>query len=313
MRPATAAVTNLLNGWNPESQITVADLYTFTLITGEVLRYTAWQQQIGAPLPNTSSPNFTFAVGPRFDRKKTKIQIGTQVSELEIDIDAGGNDLIGTLTWQEVAHLGLFDGAYCELDRCFMSGTPAGTTAVVGTICWFYGRVADIDIGRTRLVMKVKSLLDLLTNQMPRRLYQASCTFIFGDAMCGYDRVAGKNAIGTPTGIGQQTITAQAGSTQNAIFTTFTPSPTTAYDQGTIISTSGNNNGYSRTIGVLNGGVIYFLKPWIYPVTAGVDTFNLLPGCDHTRSTCTGTFQNNSQAHGRFGGFPDIPPPETAV
>ena len=189
--------------------------------------------------------------------------------------------------------------------------SPPGT--VIGTINWFYGRVADVDIGRSKIIMKVKSLLDLLTVQMPRRLYQAGCTFVFGDSMCGYNRVSGIAADGTITGIGQQTITAQAGSTQNAIFTTFVPSPTTAYDQGTIIGVTGANAGYMRTIGSLFGGVIYFLKPWAFPVVSGVDTFHLLPGCDHTLNTCTNTFKNNNSDGSRYGGFPFIPPPETAI
>jgi uncharacterized phage protein (TIGR02218 family) len=303
MRPATGAVTTLLNTWNPRSQNAVADLYTFTLITGEVLRYSGYQVALSAPAPNTSTPLLSFLLGPIFNRTKTKTIIGTQVDQIEIDIFAGTTDLIGTLTWQNAFHAGLFDGAICEVDRAFMS--PPGT--VIGTITWFYGRVADVEIGRTQMKLKVASLLDLLTVQMPRRLYQASCTFVFGKQMCGYDRIAGKNALGVSTGLGQVTITAQAGSDQNSITTIFAPSPATAYDQGSIIGTSGLNTGYTRTIGKIGAGVIYFLKPWFFPVAVN-DAFHLLPGCDHTLPTCTNTFQNQL----RFGGFPYIPPPETA-
>ena len=105
MRPATPAVVNFLANWNPRTPASIPELYTFTLVGGEVLRYASSQEAIMAPLPNTSSPLVGFSRGPKFTRLKTKVQIGVQVDELEIDIDAGENDLIGTLTWQEALHL----------------------------------------------------------------------------------------------------------------------------------------------------------------------------------------------------------------
>ena len=303
MKPALAAVRTLLDNWDPRSQIQIADLYTFTLVTGEVLHYSGFQTALQAPAPETTTPLIYFALGPVFNRTKTKTIIGTQVDQIEIDIFAGTTDLIGTLTWQNAFHAGLFDGAYCEVLRVFIS---AGT--VVGTVTWFYGRTSDVEVGRTQIKLKVSSLLDLLTVQMPRRLYQAGCNFVFGNPMCGYDRVNGKNALGVSTGIGQQSITAQSGSSQDSIHTTFAPGVATSYDKGTITGTSGANAGYSRTIGKLDAGVIYYLKPWFFPVTVG-DGFNLLPGCDLTLPTCTNTFKNDE----RYGGMPYIPPPETAV
>jgi hypothetical protein len=71
---------------------------------------------------------------------------------------------------------------------------------------------------------------------------------------------------------------------------------------------TGANAGLTRTIRQMIGGATYQLKAWLYPVAIG-DTFRFLPGCDHTAATCQGTFSN--LAH--YGGFPYIPPPETAV
>jgi uncharacterized phage protein (TIGR02218 family) len=128
-------------------------------------------------------------------------------------------------------------------------------------------------------------------------LYQSQCNHIFGDGMCQFDRTTL-----------QSTVTALSGSDQNKILTGLTPSPTTLYNQGTIVSTSGANSGFSRNIGSMSSGVVYFLKPWIYPVMVG-DGFTLLPGCDHTVPTCTTVF--NNLIH--YGGFPYIPPPELAI
>ena len=142
---------------------------------------------------------------------------------------------------------------------------------------------------------------------MPRRLYGAACGHSFGDAMCGYDRVAGKNALGTSTGNGQATITAAAGTTQSLI--TGMATVPTIYNEGTVTGATGANAGYSRTIANLgNGAQVGLFKAFLFPIAVG-DTFTLLPGCDHTTATCSAKFQNLL----RFGGFPYIPPPELAV
>jgi hypothetical protein len=259
-----------------------------------------------------------FVLGPKFARTKTKIEVGPTVDEMSIDIYVGDQDLLGfeaggSVTWQKALFWGLFDGAYCELLRAFLSGDPP---TVVGTVTWFYGRVGDVDIGRTKTAVRVKSLLDLLTVQMPRRLFQSACNHVFGEpgtGMCGYDRVAGLAADGVGTGPGAVNITCAAGSDNTVIKTSFVPSIATSYDNGSILGTSGLNSRFTRTIGKLDTsatpGSVHFLKPFIFPVTAGTDTFQLLPGCDHTLDTCTSTFNNKA----RYGGFPNIPPPEAAV
>jgi uncharacterized phage protein (TIGR02218 family) len=168
----------------------------------------------------------------------------------------------------------------------------------LGAIVWFCGRVAETDAGRTNISIKVKSLMNLLAQQqMPRRLYQAACTHVFGDAMCTFNRESLAS-----------TQAALAGSTQAEIMTALTPSPVTLFNQGTITGVTGGNSGQTRTIVQLSGGVVSLLKAWLYPVTIG-DTFRLLPGCDHTTATCQNTFDNLIH----FGGFPYIPPPELAV
>jgi len=317
MRPVTDALATLLASWGPDVDIKMADLYTFTLQGGEILHYSGIQTALSAPAPNTDSPLFYFALGPPIERTKITEKIGLDVGTIDVTVYAGPNDLLalgGSLSWQAALHAGLFDGATCEVWRAYF--VPPSTT-VTGTIERFYGRVGDVDIGRTKTKIHVNSLTDFLTVQMPRRLFMAGCNLIFGEpgvGMCSYDRVNGKNALGTSTGIGQQTITCSAGSNQNLIYTTFVPSVAGSYDNGTIICTSGQNAGYSRTIGRLDPSfnplpAIYFLKPWVFPVVAGTDQFNLLPGCDHTLPTCTNVFKNQL----RYGGFPDIPPPETAI
>lgn len=314
MRPCSAALAAFLAA--SESAV-VADLYTFALVSGEVLRWSGFTTALtvaagGFPAGSINAgADRSFPLGPRFGRSKVTTKIGVEATELQIEVYAGPDDLAGTFPLAEAVRLGLFDGAAVELDRLFappLSGSGALDTSL-GVLLWFYGRVAECEVGRSAVAIRVKSLMNLLAlQQMPRRLYQASCGHVFGDAMCGYDRSAGANATGLATGIGAVTIAAQPGSTQAQLVTSFTPSPDTAYDEGTVSCVSGANAGASRTISRLSGGVLYQLQPWLSPVAAG-DIFQLLPGCDHTGATCDGTFRNLA----RFGGFPYIPPPEAAA
>ncbi len=302
MRPHTAALKALLDGWTPNSTIQKADLFTFTLSGGEVIRLSGFQIPVLAPPPPDPITGLVgasniFPLGPPIDPVQTKVRIGTQVDEIEVKVMAGAGDTLAlaagaTLTWQHAAWAGLFDGAMLAVDRAFL--TPAA--GVVGTINWFTGHIGDVEDGRTRIVMRCRSLLDLLTQQMPRRLYQAACTHIFGDAMCLFDRTT-RAAL----------VPAEAAD-QNSLVTSFVPDPSTLYDNGTIEGVSGLNTGFRRTIGGMHSGHAYFLKPWIFPVAIG-DQFRLLPGCDHTVATCDGVF--NNIVH--YGGFPFIPPPETAI
>jgi uncharacterized phage protein (TIGR02218 family) len=306
MRPASAALQSYLAA---NDTFLVIDLYTFALPSGEVLRYSGWTTPLAIPGTafaagslNYNATQYTdFALGPRFDRSKVTTKIGIEPTELDIAILAGADDLVGNTSFADAVRVGQFDGATVELDRFFAPPQPNGSGAPVtslGAIVWFYGRVAETDVGRSRIEMKVKSLLNLLAQQqMPRRLYQAACTHVFGDAMCTFSRASLA-----------ANVTAETGSTQAVIVTSLSPTPATLYDQGTIVATSGANAGQTRTIARLSGGSVMLLKAWLEPVTVG-DGFQLLPGCDHTVATCQNTF--NNLIH--YGGFPYIPPPELAV
>src|SRR6266446_1650475 len=129
MRGASAQLITFLANWNSSTVCRMADLYTFTLVTGEVFRFSGFQTQINAPLPETTTPLYTFIKGPRFRRTGVKIQTGIQVDELRIEMFVGEQDKIGfsgggTLTWQLGFQQGLFDGAYVELLRAYLSYSP---------------------------------------------------------------------------------------------------------------------------------------------------------------------------------------------
>src|SRR5271163_3037575 len=284
MKAASPALIALLNS---STQFVMADLYTFTLVGGNVLRYSAAPTEIVAN-------GFTFAVGPRFERSKTSVVIGTQVDELDIKIYPETTDLIGETPWLQAAWQGQLDGALLQLERAFM---PSYGDTSPGTVVLFAGRISDIDCSRTGIDMKCRSHLELLNIQMPRRLWQPSCTHVFGDAMCQFDR----SEL-------QATFAAGPGSTQTQIATSMNPTPASLYIQGTIVGATGSNAGSSRSVANMGSGWVYVKLAFLSPPMVG-DQFQLLPGCDRSVATCTNVF--NNVIH--FGGMPYIPTPETAV
>jgi uncharacterized phage protein (TIGR02218 family) len=284
MKAASPALIALLSSAN---QFIMADLYTITLVGGSILRYSAASTTI-------SANGYTFALGPKFERSKTKVVIGTQVDELEVRIYTDPTDLIGGVPFLQAAWQGQLDGALLQLERAFM---PTYGDTRPGTVVLFAGRVSDIDCTRTGIDLKCRSHLELLNIQMPRRLWQSSCTHTFGDPMCQFDRSSM-----------QLTFAAEPGSTQAQVATSVDPTPANLYVQGTIVGVTGANAGSSRTVANMGSGWVSVKLPFLSSVVIG-DQFQLLPGCDRTLATCTNVF--NNAIH--FGGFPFIPTPETAV
>src|SRR5438105_2785993 len=159
MRPCSTALAAYLAA---HDSFVIADLYTFALATGEVLRYSGWTTPLA--IPGTAFPagslnynalDYTdFALGPRFGRSKVTTRIGVAPTELDIEILAGAADLIGALPFAEAVRVGLFDGATIEFDRFFAPPTPLSAGALdtsLGAIVWFTGRVAEADVGRSKI------------------------------------------------------------------------------------------------------------------------------------------------------------------
>lgn len=318
MKPASSALQKHLNSLGPSSPALFADLITFALVGGEVLRYSMAPYPLSPPANSFQGPDqygkgasinysasanaLSFPLGPAFSRVRTNVKLGLDPDRAQLTVvphppGTSNADLIGNIAWQEAARLGLLDGATVEIDRIFM---PSIGDYSLGSFVLHLGRVGQMKIGRTQIQMEVPNLLILLSGQYPRRVFQPTCTWVFGDANCTYNRAAQAQTIAAASGANQYVIAAQ-----------FTASPGTLYTDGTIEGKSGPNKGLTRAVAEANAGspgTIALAVPFPYAVAAG-DTFTLLPGCDHTIATCNATFGNI--AH--FGGFPYIPPPESAA
>ena len=276
-----------------------AELYTFTLQSGLVLRYT------GADIGITYLGNVFVAGGPIIQGFKFNSTVGFNVDVQEVDIfvwptyNSQGVPLVpappsvGGQPFTAAILNGVFDSASMQRDRVFFSDRIGGT--VIGGVNLFTGGIASIDeVGRYSAKLSASNDLRLLNNTMPRSTYGPTCNHALYDSGCTVSR-----ASFTTTGA------VQAGSSARLIASSLAA---TQHVDGALTFTSGLNAGVKCSVKNISAGVGFILAfPPPQPVAVG-DAFTVAEGCDHTPATCFAAF-NNIQ---NFGGFPFVPPPQNA-
>jgi uncharacterized phage protein (TIGR02218 family) len=267
----------------------VADLYTLTLLSGTVLRYT------DAPQDLTVNGNTYLAAGegntvPGFQRGPIRLAIGLQVESLEVDILYDSETRIQGLTPGAFANAGGFDGARVQVDKFL---TPSLTDATRGTVNLFTGVVSDVSAGSGKVNLNVSSDLVYLNAAFPKNYFLPQCNHALFDAGCGLLKssfaVSGTVDSGTVTSITDAALTQASG----------------YFALGYVVITSGVNAGLTRMVRDFGGGVLTLLYPLPDGCAAG-DTYTVYPGCDKTQATCRDKFGNLT----RFRGFPYVPTPE---
>ena len=286
------AVSDPLRAVLASGQFHMADCYSFILAgSGSTLRYTT----ADAPITDQATGNVFAAFGPFFQRSKVKFRTGVQVDELSIALTARPTDIMyfGGPTWLSALRAGVLDGAEVQLDRAFM---PQFGDTSAGLVTLFYGRVVEVDVGRTSATIKANTHLELLNLQWPWRLFQPGCSRTLFDAGCALTK-SGFRAGATVT----------SGSSLNVLHTDYGQPGGTA-SLGTCTFTSGVLNERSFAIKAQGGGVLDMLVP-LPSLPAIGDTLDIYPGCDKTQATCKNKF--NNLLH--FQGEPYVPVPETAA
>jgi uncharacterized phage protein (TIGR02218 family) len=273
------------------SQFYMADCYTFILSTGAAIRYTTAE----APITDQATGNVFAASGPFFERSKVKFQTGVQVDELDIAVTARPTDTMfaGGPSWLAGLRAGVLDGAEVQLDRAFM---PAFGDTSAGLVTLFYGRVVEVEVGRTNATIKVNTHLELLSLQWPWRLFQPGCSRTLFDAGCTLTKSSTAIACHVAGGSSSQTLQTDYGR------------PDGWAALGTLTFGSGVLNGQSYAIKSQTGGALDLLVP-LPSLPATGDTLTVYPGCDKTKATCAGKFANLQH----FQGEPFVPVPETAA
>ncbi|MFA3009399.1 DUF2163 domain-containing protein [Acinetobacter pittii] len=285
MRAASAKLIALLDA----DQFVMADLYTITTVQNDVYRYTNYDFDliVGGELYRSD--------GPIISRDGITLSLGVEVDNLSITIDVTDEETFESLRIVQAFHNGQMDGARFKLERIFIdASTPTDTSA--GTIKLFEGRIIEPEFDRNTIQASVASDLDELNVQMPRNLYQPSCSNTLFDHACGLNRE--NYALET---------TIAAGSTASRILCDINQ-PQGWFTQGVIEFLEGGNKGLKRTIRLHELDVLLLTLPLLeYPEVG--QRIKVYPGCDKRLETCQNRFNNFA----RFRGAPFIPIPETSV
>jgi uncharacterized phage protein (TIGR02218 family) len=282
------ALVALLNSGQPLEK---CDLYTITLQSGQVLR---WTSRDAAMLAN----GHLWALGPGIKRSKVKWTIGAEPDSLTVTLitDAARPVPIGGVPLLPFIGNSGFMNARLQLDRVFWGIGDAGP---VGAIQLFAGRVAEVpEVDRYWAQISVKSDTELLDVLVPREVFQGQCARTVYDSECTLNRAAFQVA-------GQATAASTLGRTR---FQSNLAQAAGYFDLGTLTFTGGANGGIQRTVKSHPGGLVTLLSPLPAPVANG-DTFTVVPGCDGLQATCSAKFNNLSH----FKGQPHIPQPETVT
>lgn len=315
------------------AQIFDFDLYTITPVGG--LPLGDFNADFNADFSSSSQAGLFFTTadfdirwngityksgGIRIDEKSSKVQAHWKVGidsdqwtvvvmPRPVDIMTGTAfpDTIGGVPWLNAVQAGLLDAADVQVDRAYFARMPtwpmpSGGAVPLGVISGiFAGVVGEVDTTNTIATLVFNDYRSLLSQQMPRHVFQGECRHTLFDTGCTL-------LAGAFTKNG----TALGGSTQVSIAQNM-PTPVLAggagtYVLGSITFNTGQNVGLTRMINGWNGPGQPFtlLDPFPNPVQSG-DSFTVTPGCNKTQAACA-AFGNSLN----FGGFPYIPAPETA-
>lgn len=287
MKTATTALKTLLTS----GDFVRADLYTFTLSSGTIVRFTSADRVI-------SWSGNTYGIGVKISDGGVKASVGLGANNLTIDLASNPNDTIGATNFFSLLRTNGLDGAKIVVDRVYAPSWAAMASSPTGTINRFSGRFSAITtLSRTGATIEAAPWTELMNVNMPTNVYQPSCLHVLFDTGCGLNRTS--FAVSGSVSSGSTVLVLNTGLSQAAGYFTL----------GKIVFTSGPNNGQVRTVkSHAAGGGLTLVSPLPSAPATG-DTFTIYPGCDLSQSTCTSKFSNLS----RFRGFPYVPVPEASI
>jgi uncharacterized phage protein (TIGR02218 family) len=280
MRSASTALQAALAARLP---LWSADLFDITLANAVTYYYTSADQDIHC------DGNIYAARGPTIDRTAWGSKQTTEVPEMTVQIYSTGTDFADGLTnLKSDAINGLFDGAYLLLKRVFM---PEFGNVSLGSVVVFGGRFGAIEVNGLGIKVTCSASTVMLTQELPRRTYEATCMHTLYDVGCTLD-----------------------GSTNTDYYTVASANRTSIawvgagpgvrgprYLYGTTSVISGAGAGQQLTVMNVSSFGVAFAYPLLTIPNPG-DAFSCQYGCAKTIAACQqfGNILN-------YGGFPYIP------
>lgn len=270
-----------------------ADLYTFTLRNGTVLRYTSLDQDV--EWAGNTWVSCQSDAGPLIERGSITYTVGLSVDSLDLTIYTHPSMKVAGVTWPTAMRLGLFDAANVSLVR---SVGRLGELKPVGIIPRFTGRVGPCEPGRSKSRMQVESLLAYLRAPVPRNVYQPSCSNTVYDGACLLDRASREQAV-TVVSVSADGLQVQVTGATLVV---------NKYLAGFARYTaSGANVNQQVTVASNDADTLTLLYPFPATLLPG-QTLALAPGCNKTLAACR-DFDNEPH----FRGHPHVPVPETML
>lgn len=300
MKATSTALKNALQG---NQFLMRCTLYTFTLLSGTVLRYTDWGSNI--VLSGNTFLADKLDSAPGFVCGKTTTKIGLSVDSTDIDMIYDSNTRISGVTPGAFANAGGFDGATVSIDTLFMLPNAPGSTSL-GTINRYTGIVDTIRGQKNRLTITVASMVSVLAGAFPRNYATPQCNHALFDSGCTLNKASFAVAGTVTSDVNQLTFAASGLSFPNSYFA-----------QGSVVWLTGANAGITSQVTGYVGASGQFTL--IYPLPGAInpgDTFTAYPGCAKTRAACGNTNSAvgpvlNNLIH--FRGYPYVPTPNTLL
>ena len=289
MKPCSSALAAYLAAQiaSPSPSFAWAECFTITLANGQTLYST------GADAPITYNGNVFVANGLIVQGLKYRASVGLDIDQQDVKLAAPAGWTLNGAPLMFAIINGAFDNALIQRDRVFFSDYVGGS--IVGGVTMFKGRFLGVNAGAVVADATVANDLVLLNQNMPRNLFMSSCFHTLYDSGCTLN----KASYATSGVVG-------AGSTTSVIASSIAA---LKHIKGTIVFTSGVNDGVSAGVKDIQAGLSIVLSFPLIDAPAAGDAFTIYQGCDHTWTTCNATFNNLAN----FGGCPFIPPPQTAL
>ncbi|MFO0272037.1 MAG: DUF2163 domain-containing protein [Pseudomonadota bacterium] len=205
------------------------------------------------------------------------------------DFSVDNLEALGSLTGSAInaddLEAGLWDGASVRVSVVNWTDLSQGEDIMR------VGELGQVRLRGNEFVAELRGLMDRLQKAIHRTYLQA-CDADLGDTRCGVSMVS-FTFTGTVTAVVDAGAFTAGSLAQAADYFTY----------GTVLWTSGANNGRSMEIKRHQaGGVISLLLAMPRTVAVG-DTFTITAGCDKSFGTCQSKFSNVV----RFRGFPHLP------
>lgn len=179
---------------------------------------------------------------------------------------------------------GLYD--YAEVETFILNYTDISQ----GRLQLRYGWLGEIQLDRGQFVAELRGLTQKLAQHVGE-LYSPICRTQLGDARCGVD-VSAYQVTGS--------VSALSG---NGVIDVSRTEETSFFNGGMLTFTSGKNQQLVREVKFFfAGGEMQMALPFPYEIEVG-DTYELIPGCNKTITTCIARYDNAIN----FRGEPHVP------